>query len=176
MNTAGKNFRTGLLMLALGFALTGTAQAGSLRMQLSDSGAYGERALLNGDYAEAARRLEYALELAGEARSLRAPILNDLCIAYTLLGQTERALARCDAAVAAGRDRGRALNNRAVARIAAGDVDGAAADLRAALTAPGAPAAARVNLRLVTQPIAPQLAEDEARVGDGASGPMPPAG
>lgn len=176
MNTAAKSFITGSLMLALSMVLTATAQAGSLRMQLSDSGAYGERALLNGDYAEAARRLEYALELAGEARSLRAPILNDLCIAYTLLGQTERALARCDAAVAAGRDRGRALNNRAVARIAAGDVDGAASDLRAALSAPATPAAARVNLRLVTQPIASQVAEDEGIVGNGASGTTPSAG
>ena len=121
---------------------------------------YGTRQVDEGRYEAGAERLEQMLTLAGSSLTKRQPALNDLCVAYTMLGDLDAAEARCDESVTNGRNAGVALNNRGVMHIAAGDYDAAARDFAAALKAGGVRQAASANLILAQQRVAEDRFDD----------------
>ena len=146
--------RTAAISVAT-LALAGTAAAADrFRLQASDAEVYGTRSIERGEYNEAAGKLDLALELAGDARMMRAPVLNNLCVAYTMQGELERADAYCDDYVANGRELDLAYNNRGVVAAARGDYAAAVANFEAALKQNPADVVARDNLRLAQQRLA----------------------
>jgi len=162
MNLSRTNL-TGLAAAAITiglFTAPATAEEVAFKLQTTDRAMYGTRQVDDGEFAAGAQRLERMLSLAGSSRSLRQPALNDLCVAYTMLRDFEAAQARCEASVENGRDTGRALNNRGVMRIAAGDYEGGVQDFAAALEAGGARAAASENLMRAQQRVAEMRADD----------------
>jgi tetratricopeptide (TPR) repeat protein len=106
---------------------------GPFEISMHDVEVYGTRDLESGNYERAIERLERALARTGTASSRRAPLLTNLCVAYTMTRNLEAAEKYCDEAVDTHRDLGLAYNNRGVASIARGDYVSACADFAAAL-------------------------------------------
>lgn len=175
MSTSGMTTMAGILALTLAGSIAGissaAAQAPAFVLQTTDRAMYGTRQVDEGRFADGAERLEKMLAVAGSSRKLRAPALNDLCVAYTMLGELDAAAARCEASVANGRELGIALNNRGVQRVAAGDYEGGVRDFFAALEAGGARLAAEQNLALAQDRIAEQRADEASeRAADNDTG------
>ncbi|MCC7259351.1 MAG: tetratricopeptide repeat protein [Gammaproteobacteria bacterium] len=123
---------TGLWIAAVCALLTAPALAGDpLQMQLHWAEISGVRQLEFGNYERGVQRLEARLAVA-PLPSLRAPILIDLCVGYTLLKQFDDAEAACDAAIATGHYEGMAFNNRGVVHMLQGRHEAAMADFRTA--------------------------------------------
>jgi Tfp pilus assembly protein PilF len=163
---AMRNIALGAIVLICVGSLfaTGAARADdkTFTLQTADQVLFGTEQVDRGRFEAGAARLETILELAGTSRQLRAPVLNDLCVAYTMLGNFAAAGQLCEENVRNGRDTGLALNNRGVFRIAAGDYAGAARDFAAAIEAGGAARVATANLQLAQARVAELRAEDEA--------------
>jgi tetratricopeptide (TPR) repeat protein len=139
----------------LSIGLSGNAMAAEqFELLASDAEVYGTRAIERGEYAEAADKLGLALELAGNAHMMRAPVLNNLCVAYTMQQKLDQAAAYCDEYVANGRELSIAYNNRGVVSAAIGDFASAVANFEASLDENPADAVARKNLRLAQQRLA----------------------
>lgn len=155
-----------LLTAAAALAATGATAAEAFKLQPSEDELYGSRDLARGDYVKSAERFEMALELAGTARMMRGPALNNLCVAYTAQQKLEAAAEYCNAAVDNGRELGLALNNRGVMHIAAGDYAAALRDFEAAVTADGTPRVATGNLQLAQQRIAQLEARQDTQVAE----------
>ena len=155
-----RNYRLLLTAVLLGFI--GSAHArDAFQLQTSDADFYGVDELEGGQYDRGSERFEMMLPLMGSAPSLRAPVLNNLCVSYIAQGRLEEAAGYCNEAVANGREVGLALNNRGVMHILAGLYDAALADFEAAIEARGTPDVARANLRLAQRRIA-QLDQERA--------------
>ena len=112
-----------------------TAQASeAFQLQTANADFYGVTELEAGQYERGTERFEMMLNLMGTAPSLRAPVLNNLCVSYIVQGRLEEGADYCNEAVDNGRDLGLALNNRGVMHARAGLYDAAVADFEAAKT------------------------------------------
>lgn len=149
-----------IALVALGMAAN-VASASQFRLQTSDNEVYGTRAIERGDYADAADKLDLALELAGDAHMMRAPVLNNLCVAYTMQSELDEAAAYCDEYVANGRELSLAHNNRGVVAAARGNYAKAVMSFEAALEENPADVIARDNLRLAQQRLAATEGDSE---------------
>ncbi|MDJ0928827.1 MAG: hypothetical protein QNJ73_14405, partial [Gammaproteobacteria bacterium] len=155
---------------------TAVQAAEAFQLQTADADFYGVTELEAGQYDRGSERFELMLNLMGTAPSLRAPVLNNLCVTYIAQGRLEEGADYCNEAVANGRELGLALNNRGVMHARAGLYDAAVADFEAAIAARGTPDVARDNLRLAQRRVAQldqardeRVADNEQRLdGDGA--------
>ena len=166
MSTTSTTLRTLSLGLALatGLAFAGSAVAGqAFQLQTSEDEVYGTRFVEQGAFEEGTDRLKLALELAGTARMMRAPVLNNLCVAYTMESRLDEAQAYCNDYVSNGRELGLALNNRGVLNWARGDVQAAIADFEGAVSENGASQIAQQNLRLARQLVAARNIDSGSR-------------
>lgn len=111
---------------------------------LHDEDVWGARAVESGDYDKGILRLERILKGA-VSHGTRAPVLIDLCVAYTMKKNFEMATKRCDAAIENGWSLGLAYNNRGVLNIAMGEYEAALADFEMAKGKRGAGALKRRN-------------------------------
>ena len=158
MNSLSTTLRTLSLALAASIALAGTAAAAerAFQLQTSEDEVYGTRFVEQGAFEEGADRLKLALELAGTARMMRAPVLNNLCVAYTMENRLDEANGYCNDYVSNGRELGLAFNNRGVLNIARGDLHAAIADFETAVNKHGASQIAQQNLQLARELVASQ--------------------
>ncbi len=149
MSTATKRFsRHNIASLFVGLAFCAplsaseVAETGSMTIYASVAGA---SEILSREYAKAIDTMLHSRG-GGETKILRS---NNLCVAYTLIGQLSSARAACDNAVyeaalsrnygdwfkryisfrAKSRYKSRAFANRSVLRMMSGDTTGAAEDL-----------------------------------------------
>lgn len=143
--------RSGRITLAVACALLALPAAADepLVMQLHWANIAGVRQIESGHYELGVERLEARLPRA-TLPSLRAPILIDLCVGYTMLNRLEQAAAACDAAVDIGRYRQIAYNNRGVLNMVRGRLEAAIEDFHAANHV-GVGRVARTNQRVATQ-------------------------
>ena len=89
-------------------------------LRLHDREVAGKHELLEGRVDRSIELLEKRLEFTSSHRNL-APLLINLCAAYTLKGEFETAARHCDAAIENGWNVRTAYNNRGVMRVAQGD-------------------------------------------------------
>jgi len=174
MKTQMTTLRTYAVALAALCVTSNALAASQFRMQTSDAEVYGTRAIERGEYAEATEKLDLALELVGDARMMRAPVLNNLCVAYTMKGDLEQANAYCDEYVSNGRELDIAYNNLGVVAAARGDYSRAVASFEAALEENPADVIVRDNLNLAQQRMAEVRGEKETLAG--AAGKTQPTG
>jgi tetratricopeptide (TPR) repeat protein len=153
--------RTLSIALAVFGLAANVATASQFRLQTSDAEVYGSRAIERGEYAKAAEKLDLALELAGDAHMMRAPVLNNLCVAYTMQSDFEQAAEYCNEYVENGRELSLAFNNRGVVAAARGDYAMAVMNFEAALEENPADVIARDNLSLAQQRLAATEVETE---------------
>lgn len=85
----------------------------NLQLKTSVQEVNGVREIEQGEYQRGIAKSQAALEKT-TVPGLRAPILNNICVAQIALGETNQAKATCDAAVAAGGKNALAFNNRAI--------------------------------------------------------------
>ncbi|MFW2403399.1 MAG: hypothetical protein ACN4GT_01450 [Gammaproteobacteria bacterium] len=111
--------------------MPGTAAADRYELQVHDDEVYGKYALLEGEFDLSIDRLERRLARTRSHRNL-APVLINLCAAYTMKRDFEKAQERCDAAIDNGWSVSMAYNNRGIMNIARGDYLAAIDDFEAA--------------------------------------------
>jgi tetratricopeptide (TPR) repeat protein len=96
------------------------AAADRYELQVHDDEVYGKYALLEGNIDVSIERLERKLARTRSHRDL-APVLINLCAAYTMKRDFEKAEERCDAAIDNGWSVSMAYNNRGIMNVAKGD-------------------------------------------------------
>ena len=156
---------TGSCMLAALLVMGATVAQASDPFEIvpHEMDVYGARYIDSGEYEKAVERLKTRLGGPRQAHSLRAPVLIDLCVGYTMLKQFDEADQYCSEAVDVGWYRGLALNNRGVMKIAQGNYEAAIADFQAATEASGAKAVSQRNLDRAQQSLAARRAESDNR-------------
>ncbi|MDM3871402.1 hypothetical protein QSV34_08545 [Porticoccus sp. W117] len=103
----------------------------AMQLRTSDREVHGTREVEAGNYDAGIAKLHKALENTGSSLR-RAPILNNLCVAYVASGQLENAQAYCDLAVESGFEQSVAHNNRGVLNFVLGNFDASVKDLETA--------------------------------------------
>lgn len=154
MNRQLTTIRTGLAGIAALLISGAVMAADNYQLQTSESEVYGTRTIERGEFERGAEQLNVALSVAGDARVLRAPVLNNLCVAYTMKGQLEQADAFCNDYVANGRELDLAYNNLGVLAIAQGNLPAAISSFEAAIRENSSDQIARQNLRRAQQQLA----------------------
>jgi tetratricopeptide (TPR) repeat protein len=109
-----------------------SALADRYELRLHDRDVYGKYALLEGKVDLSIERLERQLARTSSHRNL-APVLIDLCVAYTVKRDFDKARERCDAAIENGWSLSTAYNNRGVMHVARGDYLAAVDDFEMAI-------------------------------------------
>jgi len=104
----------------------------SYRMQIHPREVAGTWEVSHGYFKRAITLLEIAAAKSHRTSRDYGPIMNNLCVAYTLSGDFGRARANCDRAVDFSYPPGLAMNNRGVLQALSGDLVAAAADFAAA--------------------------------------------
>jgi len=130
-------------------AITQPAQAQQdkkFQALLHDKNVYGAEDVENGRYERGIERLVKRAESGSGPHTARVPVLIDLCVAYTMTEQFEKAQDTCDEAVDSGWYSGYAYNNRGTYYIAIGDYEAAIRDFQSAIEGRGADDIARANL------------------------------
>ncbi|MDP6675770.1 MAG: hypothetical protein QGH93_13095 [Gammaproteobacteria bacterium] len=107
---------------------------------------YGTYDIVDGEYEKAIDRLQRALKRTGNSSRRRVPYLTNLCVAYTMMRNLEKADKYCNEAIETQQNLGLAYNNRGVFNIASGDYIAACADFESALNQRGGGSAKRKNL------------------------------
>lgn len=120
-----------LAALALSAFSNPAAAADRYELRVHDREVVGKYELLEGNVDRSIELLEKRLEFARSHRN-RAPLLINLCAAYTLKRDFESASQYCDAAIENGWDSRIAYNNRGVMNIAQGDYLSAIDDFESA--------------------------------------------
>lgn len=109
--------KAAIATVCLSAAFSATASQSSaidnLQLKTSVEDVNGVREIETGDYQHGITRTLAALEKT-TVPALRAPLLNNLCVAHIALGQSEEAEAACNEAVNAGSRNALAFNNRAI--------------------------------------------------------------
>lgn len=127
-----RKFPIAALLALFALGSTSAAFAGSaMELTTADKDIRGKRDVETGNYREGIIKLELALTRTNLATE-KAPILVNLCVAYTATRELARAAEYCDAAVDNGVDLATAYNNRAVLNMIRGDVEASVADLEKA--------------------------------------------
>lgn len=141
---------TAALLIALAFPVGSASAATGLQLKTDDREVYGTREVEAGDYAAGIAKLETALKRTG-TRLEKAPILNNLCVAYVATGELEKANSYCQMAVEDGYDLDLAYNNRGVMNYAAGDVEASIRDFDLAVKLGHGYGVATKNLALLNK-------------------------
>ena len=115
-------------VIALAGTMNSAYAAQKLQLKTSDREVYGTREIESGAYAAGIEKLELALARAG-TRHRRAPILNNLCVAYVAIQDMESADIYCQLAVENGYNLDLAYNNRGVMNYVAGNIEACVQDL-----------------------------------------------
>lgn len=102
----------GLTLIASN-AMAETFQHHAFKLKTSIQEVNGVREIESGDYENGIRRTLAALNLSS-VMSLRAPLLNNLCVAHIASGNMSTAKQSCNDAVTAAQSSAIAYNNRAV--------------------------------------------------------------
>lgn len=102
----------------------------SLQLKTSIQEVNGVREIEAGDYTRGIAKTKANLSKV-TVTSLRAPLLNNLCVAYIAQQDFQNAKQACDESVATGQNSDIALNNRAVFHYATGNVQASLDDLLA---------------------------------------------
>ncbi|MGI9331321.1 MAG: tetratricopeptide repeat protein [Gammaproteobacteria bacterium] len=145
--------------------VTTPTRADPFEMELHAADVYGAEEVESGDYDEAIRRLQLRLGGERQSRSHRTPVLIDLCVAHTMMGNFDKASKRCDEAVETGWSSGLARNNRAVLWISMGRYQDAIGEFENALGERDSKTLARRNLqRAFTRVAALQEQQGTTRV------------
>ena len=126
-----------------------TLGADKFQTLLHDSDVYGASEIAEGKYELGIKRLNSRLTKSTGPSSVRAPVLIDLCAAYTVTRQLDKAKDACDQAIELGWYSGVAYNNRGTYHIAKGNLVAASEDFRRAIKGRGADDIAKDNLALV---------------------------
>jgi tetratricopeptide (TPR) repeat protein len=113
---------------------------------LHDKDIYGAEDIADGRYELGIERLARRVDNTRGPFTTRVPALIDLCVAYTMTEQFDKAEQACDEAVDSGWYSGYAYNNRGTYNIAIGNYAAAVRDFQAAIDARGADDIARANL------------------------------
>lgn len=165
MNGLSRNCRRVIHLICITstvFLFCVPAQAGEpIEVMLHDNDVYGARDIEAGDYAKGVRHLLTWLGGERQAKSIRTPIVVDLCVGYTMLEDFETAMHYCDSAVDSGWSTGLALNNRGALYVAKGDYENAIRDFQAAIESSGADSIARRNLGRIEAKVAAMLRPNE---------------
>jgi len=109
-----------------------------------DTYVYGTSDLLSGNMDVAIAKLE--TRLGYRAHDMRAPVLANLCVAYTMKRDFESAEKYCDESIKNGWNLGLAYSNHGVLNIARGNIAAAHADFVAAMKNFGGTLVKRHNL------------------------------
>lgn len=126
--TAFTNILAASLLATLSAGST-TANAGEpMRLKTSDFEVHGTRDIESGQYAAGIEKLQIALARSS-TRMNRAPILNNLCVAYVATAEYDSASTYCDLAIESGYDLDLAYNNRGVLKYTVGNVEDGIRDL-----------------------------------------------
>ena len=112
-------------------AVAETYQGQSLKLKTSVQDVNGVREIESGDYEKGIRKTLAALNLSS-VTSLRAPLLNNLCVAHIASGNMTTAKQSCDDAVSAAHGSAIAYNNRAVLNCLTSQPQACKADLERA--------------------------------------------
>lgn len=104
----------------------------SLQLKTSIQEVNGVREIEAGDYQTGIRKTEAYLNKL-KVMSVRAPYLNNLCVAYIAQEDFDKAPGVCDESVKANRESAIALNNRAVLHYLKGNVVASRADMTKAV-------------------------------------------
>ena len=115
---------------ATAWGITPALAEHELVMTTIDSDLQGTNALLQRDYERAIALSEPKTDAAWNIRKLAAR--TNLCIAYTVIGDFDKAVSWCDAAMEVGRLGWVAKNNRAVLHLLMGEIELGHAMLEAA--------------------------------------------
>ena len=115
------------VLATLGSGVNLASAAEGLQLKTSDREVYGTREIESGDYAAGIEKLELALERTVTRRG-KAPILNNLCVAYVATRDLESANTYCQMAVDNGYNLDLAYNNRGVMNYSAGNVEASIRD------------------------------------------------
>lgn len=118
---------------------------------LHETEVYGSEDIAEGRYDRGIERLSVRADNDRAPHSTRVPALIDLCAAYTMTRQFDKAEQACNEAVDSGWYSGHAYNNRGTYNIAVGDYEAAIRDFRAAIDERGADRIARQNLDYAEQ-------------------------
>ena len=157
MNTSNLQFGTlrGYVLVTCACALTMASAAADegrkFQTVLHESNVYGSDDVAEGRYEKGIERLSTRARSETTAHSLRVPALIDLCVAYTMTQQLEKAEETCNKAVDSGWYSGYAYNNRGAYNISIGNYEAAIRDFEAAIEGRGADRIARQNLELAQQ-------------------------
>jgi Flp pilus assembly protein TadD len=127
---------------------------------LHDADIYGVDDIEAGRYGIGIDRLSARTDR--QPHSTRVPALIDLCAAYTMVGELEKAEDACDAAVESGWYSGHAFNNRGTYHIATGNYEAAVRDFQAAVDGRGAERIARTNLEFAQERLVAQRQSAES--------------
>lgn len=119
----------------------------AFEMVIHDSDIYGSRDVEAGNYVLGIERLQTVYRDDRQPNKVRTPALIDLCVAYTMTEQTDKANEACNAATESGWYSGAAYNNRGAFHIANRDYEAAILDFQRAVKAKGAHRIARRNLQ-----------------------------
>ncbi len=103
----------------------------ALEIRTSDQEVWGTREVESGDYAKGIEKLKTRLNPSGVS-NFQAPILINLCVAYTATHDYENATRFCNRAIDNGSNLGLAYNNRGVLHYLTGNVDASIADFEKA--------------------------------------------
>lgn len=163
---------TCVALTAVMAVMTRPTWAEPFEMMVHDDDVYGADKVESGDFDEAIRRLNKRLGGEGQSNSKRTPVLIDLCVAHTMVGDYETATQRCNEAVETGWYSGLARNNRAVLWITMGRYDEAVQEFEQAVESRGASALARRNLQRAQARLAAiQEQQRETRLAAASSQP-----
>ena len=153
MNTSPPQIRTSrclfpaICMTAMAFAQAAQAEDDKkFQALLHDKNLYGAEDIEEGRYELGIERLSKRVESGRGPYATRVPALIDLCVAYTMTEQFDKARETCDQAVESGWYSGHAYNNRGTYNIAIGNYDAAIRDFQSAIDGHGADSVARANL------------------------------
>ncbi len=149
---------------AAGLGTTAAASEGAFEVTTAEQEVYGTRAVEAGDFDAGIDKLLKALAIAGDLRSMRAPVLVNLCAAYTAKRDFSNARNYCDEAVSNGWLLGVAYNNRAVLSVVTGNYGLALEDFRESIRNRGAVAVASRNVTRTEARLAALSREPEARL------------
>lgn len=146
------------MLLLLGvLAPAGAAEHNGLVIGANPYLSDGAMALQSGRYEEGIRLTLKGLEFTVSRRD-RATAENNLCAGYTLSGDYESALQRCNQALELGLKSWRVYNNRALAYLFIGDLEAARADLEHGLSInPDSKKLQRVQEMLNMQQLTPRV-------------------
>lgn len=136
-----------ICMAIVSFAQTALAEDGKkFQALLHDKNVYGAEDVEEGRYELGIERLSKRVEGSRGPHKTRVPALIDLCVAYTMTEQFDKAQDTCNQAVDSGWYSGYAYNNRGTYNIAIGDYEAAIRDFQSAIDGNGADTIARANL------------------------------